>query len=334
MPYEELEALARSYTPARPGALLELALERRKRQESEVLELAALASELSVDSIIDLGLEPDLHPHILKAFQLQYPNVDLDSLQGRSEDALQGFVNGVKGKYFEVLVEERLNSGETLGELRLLPGQIASIASSPTQAGWDLQIADGNGEMFERIQLKATENMGYIKDALEKYPDIRIAAPAEIDGIADEIIQTDITHESIKNLTKGQVEELGESARADFLDQSAEFALDMVPILPAFMITVTEGRAVLSGSASLQMSLQRGVNRLGRATAYNVLGMGLSALIGPAAMPTIIGVRIAEQRYGHQLAMGELLRSKTEEIVALTSQPANGSRLYSNMRNF
>ena len=323
MPYEELEALAASYPPATPVALLELAQERKKRQESELLELAALASELSVDSIIDLGLEPDLHPHVLKAFQLQYPNVNLDSLQGRSEDALQGFVNGVKGKYFEVLVEERLNSGETLGELGLLPGQIASIAGSPTQAGWDLQIVDGNGEVFERIQIKATENMGYIKDALEKYPDIRIAAPSEIDGIADEIIRTDITHESMKNLTKGQVEELGESAIADFLDQSAEIALDMVPILPAFMITVTEGRAVLSGSASLQISLQRGTKRLGRATAYNALGMGLSALIGPAAVPTLIGVRIAEQRIGHQMAMGEFLRTKTQEIVALTAQPTS-----------
>ena len=69
-----------------------------------------------------------------------------------------------------------------LASLKLLPGQIASIAGSPTQAGWDLQISDRDGELLERIQLKATEDMGYIKDALERYPDIRIAAPAEIDG--------------------------------------------------------------------------------------------------------------------------------------------------------
>ena len=147
--------------------------------------------------------------------------------------------------------------------------------------------------------------------------------------MADEILQTDITHESVRSMTQGQVEELGESARANFLDQSAELALDMVPILPAIMITVTEGRAVISGSATLQMSLIRGAKRLGRATAYNALGMGLSALIGPAAMPTVMGVRIAEQRFGHQMAMGELLRSKTEEVVALTGQtsPADGLRL-------
>ena len=73
MPYEELKAIAGSYPPASPGELLEMALERRRRQESDVLELAALASELSVDSIIDLGLEPDLHPHILRAFPTPIP---------------------------------------------------------------------------------------------------------------------------------------------------------------------------------------------------------------------------------------------------------------------
>ena len=322
MPYEEIEALAASYPPQPRGALLEFALERRERQESEVLELAALASELSTDSIVNLGLEPDLNPDILRAFELQYPNVDLASLQGRSEDALQAFVNGVKGKYFEVLVEKRLNAGETLGELKLLPGQVASLADSPNQPGWDLKITGDGGEVFERIQLKATEDMGYIKKALEEYPDFRVAVTADIDGIADEIIQTDITNESLEKLAEGQIEELGERALANIIDKSAEFALDMVPILPAFMITVTEGRAVLTGSATLEMSLQRGAKRLGRATAYNALHMGLSATIGPAATPTVMAVRIAERRFGHQMAMGDFLRSKTEEVVALTGQPA------------
>ncbi len=322
MPYDELEAIAASYPPQPRGALLEFALERRKRQEADLLELAALASELSVDSIINLGWEPDLNPQVRRAFELQYPTVELDSLQGRPKEALQGFANGIKGKYFEVIVEERLNAGETVGELKLLPGQVASIAGSPTQAGWDIEITDADGEVFERIQLKATEDMGYIKEALEKYPDIRIAAPVEIDGVADEIIQTDISNESLEELTESQVGELGESAVADFLGQSAEFAMDMVPILPALLITVTEGRAVLTGGATLQMSLQRGVKRLGRATGYNALGIGLSTVIGPAAIPTVMAIRIAEQRFGRQMAMSDFVRSKTEEVMALTGQSA------------
>ena len=322
MSHEELEKLAATYPLQPREALLEFALERRKRQENEVLALAALAAELSMDSIINLGWEPDADPQVLQAFKLQYPNVDLESLPGRSEDALQGFVNGVKGKYFEVLVEARLNARETVGELKLLPGQVASLAGSQNQAGWDLQIADENGDIAEQIQLKATENLSYIKDALERYPDFRVAVPAEIDGMADEILQTDITNESLEKLTKSQVEELGESGLEDLLEQSAEFAFDMVPVLPAILITVTEGRAVLSGSATLQMSLQRGAKRLGRATAYNALGLGLSTVIGPASIPTVLAVRIAEKRFGHQMAMGDFLKARTEDVKAFTGQPA------------
>ena len=328
MPYEEIEALAASYPPQPRGALLEFALERRKRQESEVLELAALAAELSVESIIDLdsrmnlGLEPDLDPLLLKAVEASGSKFEQGFFSGLSAEQVNGYVSNIKGKYFEVLTVDRLNRGETVGELKLLPGQEAILAPQQNTPGWDFKIVNQDGEVSEYIQSKATKNMGYIKKALEEYPDFRVAVPEDIDGIADEIIRTDISHEALEAPTERAVEELGESGLASLLDQSAEFALDMVPILPAFLITVTEGRAVLTGRATLEMSLQRGAKRLRRATAYNALHMGLSAVIGPAAMPTVMAVRIAERRFGHQIAMGDFLRSKTEEVMALTGQSA------------
>ena len=325
MSYEEIERIAASYSPQPREALLEFALERRKQQENEVLALAALAAELSMDSIINLGWEPDADPLLLKAVERSGVKIEPSFFEGFSDlpdSVSRGKLNAIKGLYFEVLVEDRLNAGETVGELKLLPGQVASLAASQNQAGWDLKIADENEDIVERIQLKATATMGHIKEALERYPDFRVAVPAEIDGMADEILQTDITNESLEKLTKSQVEELGESGLEDLLEQSAEFAFDMVPVLPAILITVTEGRAVLSGSATLQMSLQRGAKRLGRATAYNALGLGLSAVIGPASIPTVLAVRIAEKRFGHQMAMGDFLRARTEDVKAFTGQPA------------
>ena len=322
MSHEELEKLAATYPLQPREALLEFALERRKRQENEVLALAALAAELSMDSIINLGLEPDADPLLMQAIQLSGSNIEQGAFDGLTEGQIQGHLSNIKGKYFEVLVEDRLNAGETVGELKLLPGQVASLADSQNQAGWDLQIADENKDIAERIQLKATASMGYIKDALEKYPDFRIAVPTEIDGMTDEILQTDITNESLEKLTESQVEELGESGLENLLDQSAEFAFDMVPVLPSILITITEGRAVLSGSATLQMSLQRGAKRLGRATAYQALGLGLSTVIGPASIPTVLAVRIAEKRFGHQMAMGDFLKARAEDVKAFTGQPA------------
>ena len=232
MSHEELEKLAATYPPQPREALLEFALERKRRQENELLALAALASELSMDSIINLGLEPDADPLLMRAMERSGSNIEQGAFDGLTEQQIEGHLGNIKGKYFELLVEERLNAGETVGELKLLPGQVASLADSQNQAGWDLQIADKNGDIAEQIQLKATENLSYIKDALERYPDFRVAVPAEIDGMADEILQTNITHESLTKHTESQVSEIEESGLESLVDQSAEFAFDMVPVLP------------------------------------------------------------------------------------------------------
>ena len=165
------------------AALVALAERYRRRNEREILELAAVASDISLDDLTTLGLEPDANPQLIEAFQLQYPNVELASLSERSSEALEGFVSGVKGKYFEVLVRDKLNNGETLGELQLEPGQSSAPGRvSHPAAGWDLEIIDRQGETVEQIQLKATESMSYVRDALEKYPDFRVAVPEELDS--------------------------------------------------------------------------------------------------------------------------------------------------------
>ena len=98
---------------------------------------------------------------------LALPPLHPESLVGASEDRLEGLANGIKGKYFEVLVEGRLNNDESLGELILGPGQVARIAESPTQEGWDLEILNTNdGSVVEVLQLKATTSMSYVKRAL------------------------------------------------------------------------------------------------------------------------------------------------------------------------
>ncbi len=330
MPYEEIEALAASYPPQLPSALLEFASERRMRQESEVLELAAAAAELSVDSIINLGLEPNPNSLLLEAVERSGSKIEHSFFKGFGdlpEQVRQGHLNNIKGKYFEILTVDKLNDGESVGEVgKLLPGHVAELADSQNQAGWDVQIKDEYGEPVRFLQAKATTYLGPVKDALTKSSDIPVIVPAdfpaetaEMDG---KIIGTDITNESLREVTDSQVNELGESTLADFIDKGAEIGFDMIPILPAFVITVTEGHAVLTGSATLQSSLQRGAERLGRATAYGALQIGLPTVIGPAAIPTVMAARIAERRFGHQMAMGDYLRSKTEEIMSFTGQSA------------
>ena len=208
MRYEQLVTLAESYPRQEREALHELAQEYRSRDERQMLEVAALAADVPLDRVTNLGLEPEADPQFLGAFRLQYPRVSLDSLEGSSEERLGGLANGVKGKYFEVMVRDRLNAGERLGELRLEQGQVAELAESPTQPGWDLQIVNEDGTVAEEIQLKATESMSYVKDALDRYPDIHIATPSEIDGAADEILNTGISNQQLEQVTKAQLTSL------------------------------------------------------------------------------------------------------------------------------
>ena len=59
-------------------------------------------------------------------------------------------------------MRDRLNAGETVGELQLEAGQVARLALKSNEPGWDLEVVDRNGEMLEQLQLKAVKDMGEI----------------------------------------------------------------------------------------------------------------------------------------------------------------------------
>ena len=100
------------------------------------LDLAAAA--------ISLGIQPDvgetLSPLALKALHDTNPNFDPDMVGSYSDNEWMGIVNTAKGKYFEYLVADRLNHGETVGDLTLPDGYRAHLADSMNQPGWDMQI--------------------------------------------------------------------------------------------------------------------------------------------------------------------------------------------------
>ena len=320
MGYEELRTLAESYPPQERDSLFELAQEYRSRDEREVLEVAAIAADVSLDNVLNLGLEPEANPQFLEAFRLQFPNSTLEDLRGQSPEQLQGWVNGVKGKYFEVLVRDRLNAGERLGELELQPGQIAHLAESSTQPGWDLRIENEDGSVDELLQLKATDSMSYVKGALDEHPDIRIAVPSEIDDASDEIVGTGISDEQLEHITDAQVNELGESTLENLADRGAEATLDSIPFFSMVTTGVIEGRNVLTGRSTLRESLRRGAKRTGRAAAYDAVGTALG--FTGVGIPVVVGLRLTEGRVTRLVALGDNLESRTLETGRLTTSAA------------
>ena len=204
-----------------------------------MLGLAAVAAELSVDSIINLGLEPNPNPLLLEAVGRSGSKIEHSFFKGFGdlpEKVQQGHLNNIKGKYFEVLTAHKLNAGESVGELgKLSLGHVAELADSQNQAVWDLKINNESGEPVRFLQAKATIYLGPVKDALTKSPGTPVFVPAdfptETDGIEGQITRTDITNASLEEVTNSQVNELGESTLADLIDKGAEIGFDMIPIL-------------------------------------------------------------------------------------------------------
>lgn len=316
MGYEQLVTLAESYPRQERKALHDLAQEYRSRDERQILDVAELAVDVSLDRITNLGLEPDADPQLLEAFRLQYPNVSLESLQGSSEERLSGLANGVKGKFFEVLFRDRFNTRELSGEFQPEPGQFAKLADSPTQAGWDVQIVNADGSVAEEIQLKATKSIYPVKEAIEKNPGIRVATISEHDDAADEILGTGISNEQLESVTKAQLDELGEGTVENLLDTGAELALDSIPFVSIAMTGVMEGRNLLMGRSTFRESLRRGSKRIGKATVYDSIGTLLGST--GVAIPAVIGLRTAEARVSRRTSLGDQLEARAEELRRLT----------------
>ena len=333
MGHGELTALADSYPPAAREELMDLDNGYQRRSEGEILELAALAADLSTHDIKTLGLEPEVDRQMAEALERLYrPNPIPEDLGELSDDQLEHLVHAVKGIYFEVLVRDLLNSGETLGELRLEPGQFARLAGSTVQEGWDLEIIDRNGETLgQPLQLKAVKDMQKIVDALKDHPKFRVvAAEAEgIDTLRDDVIGTGISQKGITEYTKmqlseeellseGQFSEITEGAINNAVDVAAEFALDIIPLGSALIIVATEGSRLLMGRSTFKEARIRGGKRLIRPTAYGAAGTALTAAsTGFVAVPLVMGARIAESRITGAIELGNNLVVRTGELNQL-----------------
>jgi hypothetical protein len=119
---------------------------------------------------------------IESAFEKAYPGLAQDHTfteavsNYESPEELQGFLSSVKGKLFEMKYVEDLNSG-------MLPKDYtALLADSPTQPGWDIEIRGPDESLEQVFQLKATDSLNYVQEAIEKYPDIDIVTTSELES--------------------------------------------------------------------------------------------------------------------------------------------------------
>jgi hypothetical protein len=270
---------------------------RRESTPEELLDIAVLGGCSVSDILSGKVAERDIDPRVLEAFGKQYPHAVnfIDFIRGHEGDteAINGIVSAVKGKLFELEYVGWLNDGH------LPSGAVAELANSPTQPGWDILIKDAHGHHIDYLQLKATESIGYIKEALATHPDIDIVTTHEVFSRIDGLDGSELHHHVIDGSFLN--EHLEEHVRdgIDGAEMTPEFELPLIAfgiIAVQSLKSYREGKT--SGKEVIRSAATRGWRTLVcRAAAYASILISHEPVIG---LPTSVLTRLTFSRHDVQ----------------------------------
>ncbi len=297
-----------------------------EERESSILDAAAAIAALDVLVFGDQVDTGAITSQMEEAYRLAFSNVatqttlveKLAKVGADSEDKQRGFLNLLKGKYFEVKVKDRFNDGLNTGDLVPGPGQTAQLAADPTQPGWDLKILNADGSTDELLQLKATDSLKPISDALTKSPEFRVLATDEgVDKAVaslinpENVLRSGISDVQIESEVAAPLEPLLDSQLEDFLEAAA-------PGLPFIIISLTEGTTVLMGRRAFEQAAHRTLGGATKTGAAMAVG-GLLALVdaGVLSLPATFLTRMGIDRYRIQSGLSKRLGADTELIRML-----------------
>jgi len=265
---EDIKSLVKRYENNNPPLISEI-IEKIKTNEKLTISLLAMAASIN-GVITEHGIDYDkITPQMEEAFHLSFPNYELSYLEELTSEQISGFITNWKGKYFEVLVRDELNNGNTIGDITLAEGQYAELAEAVNQPGWDLQIFDENGIPLDQLQLKTTNSISYINETLERYPNFDIIGNTEIASNA-EIINSNISNEVITN----EISEVFEHADTVI----PEVIYDILPFSGMIIITTLEGKKFLTGKATLNEFAKNTITKGTENALYTIGGSALFSI--------------------------------------------------------
>lgn len=281
---------------------------RKEYSSEELLDVAVLSGYSISDILSGKVANTDIDPRILAAFGKQYPHAGdfvgfIRSHEGHTAE-INGIISAVKGKLFELEYVDLLNHGH------LPVGAVAELAVGPTQPDWDIIIKDANGHPIEYLQLKATESIGYIKEAFTAHPEIDVVATHEIFARINELNGSDLH----QHLIDGQFfnENLDEQVRngIDTVNLTPEFHF---PLIAFGMIAIQSVKSYADGRMSATEAIRSGATRgwrtlLCRAAAYASILISHEPVIG---LPTSVLTRLTFSRHDVQKRGLELLKGLT-----------------------
>jgi hypothetical protein len=185
---------------------------RHERDESKHIiviqekNLNGVAATALAVSIVTAGLisgqhylEEDRFAMVISAMQRANPELSNMTptkiggyLENLSQDQLQGVVSNTKGVYHEMLYVDSFSGSGSETEVALHPD-----INNP---GSDV-VFSSDGEIFNEVQLKATDSVSYVNEHFEKYPDIEVVATdkvaSKIDGVESSGLTNSILEQDV-----------------------------------------------------------------------------------------------------------------------------------------
>jgi len=318
--FERLQQRLRQLAPAARELsvrrLAAIAAAERSHNKKELLDLLVVGGV----SLAEAAKNPSTVPaEVELAFELAYPGLanhgeTFSSVVNRlSADELIGFVSGVKGKLFEIELVDHLNDGH------LPEGMHAALAPSATQPGYDITVTNEQGQAVDFIQAKATESAEYVKDALERYPDIDVTTTTEVHA---QLVARGIGHVTDSGISEAVLQGKIEAAAA------GGQVFDAGDLVPSSI-----GLAVIALSSFMDKGLsleQRGAEFGGRAAKAGVSGVAAKVALAASGTWWIglsvgVGSRWLAAHGGGKRERYEALK-RTVAAVERQSEKSNASR--------
>lgn len=234
----------------------------RARQRQQVLESLTVGG-VSLAEALRAGGQVD--GQLVEAYTLAYPGLASQYTFAQAVDrfdtaSLAGFVAGLKGKLFELHLVEHLN------ESVLPEGYSAALAPAANQAGWDLRVSGPDGALAQLVQAKATESASYVREALERYPDIDVYATTEVyaelaaRGLAEGVRASGLSEASLEAAVEAGVDVAGGTVTG-------------IDLLPAGVGMAVLGLSVfMDGTVAKEIRAREAGRRMGHAVVPVVLG--------------------------------------------------------------
>jgi len=280
------------------------------RRKQSLIDLAVDAANLA----IRIEHDPDLLSDPLVVAAIRDTNPSFDFSDAPTGDVLQGAVNAAKGKYFEYLVVDKLNNHERVGDVVLPDGYTAKLAESMTQPGWDLQILDPDNHVASYLQLKATDDASYIKEALDRYPDITILATDEVADTGDYVLDADVSDAWLDSTVREAMGTTDASFGEVFLDTFS-------PLLSLAFIVGTEGYRVAVSKKDINEAVLATAHRGTRTVVSQSIGaMVYAAGGGWLALPATVLTGLVYERLAELYEASCLIESSRRQLLTLRLQ--------------